>query len=826
MRHETIGVLALVTAACAAASGDPDESTSATTHPITDGVVDTTHTAVGRILAGSVNCSATLVGPRTVLTAAHCVPSLAAGYYRFEVDGQSYPVERLAVHPEYDRQYSIERGFDLAIATLAVAPPIPPAAISSAPVRPGQAITLVGYQGIAERRSAVNTIASVTDRVFRMEGTGNGVGNICFGDSGGATFASYPDGERVVGVHSYSYSETCGIGGGDGRLDLEIDWIRATSAGDARVEAPPLALTDVVSGTRSAPQTRTEYLSLQTGAAWQNARETFLFSADSTYTHNYPGRVLDGYLAVAHTFDDVAGEPYTQDLTVVDRAGAQRQVRAYFPAFATTGGRKMIFWVAEDGSTYYADAEHDGVNDEWSEMLPRGVAMTPAHLARRAPRPLLDPPDPPLPTLVKRFGNNGADAVADMAEDSTGRGYAFGQFGGIDIKIDGERMGTIGAEGSDALLVALGTDNRARWTRRIGGTGWDSGHGVAVDGAGNVYVVGVFERDADVFGIPVHAPATGLFVASVTADGVGRWARGFSLAGPPRVARSNAFGNGRFDVAADTAGRVVITGPFEGTFDFAGSSLVARGTDVLVASFVASDGTPRWARSVGSDGNDDSASIATDTAGNMYITGMFAGAVTAPSGATLTPGFGGQAYVWSFDASGGPRWGALHASAPSRGNGVAVSGNTGYMTGWVSSVAGSKDAYIETFNTSTGARSAFTTYHNGGTSPGGVDDAGIAIHYDGFVHVVGTSDVGFGRQEMFVWTRGMVSPVVPTMFPLQLDRFSSPGQGAVWGTSVTTRYMGGAFYNANTSQPAQFGYRGRLSSWGRLGTMDGVYMRR
>ena len=51
----------------------------------------------------------------------------------------------------------------------------------------------------------------------------------CYGDSGGATYLTLPNGElRLVGVTSHSYdSEGCSKGGIDTRVDAYLDWIHA-----------------------------------------------------------------------------------------------------------------------------------------------------------------------------------------------------------------------------------------------------------------------------------------------------------------------------------------------------------------------------------------------------------------------------------------------------------------------------------------------------------------------------------------------------------------------------------------------------------------------
>jgi hypothetical protein len=64
--------------------------------------------------AGSFYGTATLIGPRSVLTAAHLVAHLAAGGARFEVGGVTYASSAVAVHPGYVGGDD----FDVAVITL------------------------------------------------------------------------------------------------------------------------------------------------------------------------------------------------------------------------------------------------------------------------------------------------------------------------------------------------------------------------------------------------------------------------------------------------------------------------------------------------------------------------------------------------------------------------------------------------------------------------------------------------------------------------------------------------------------------------------------
>jgi hypothetical protein len=83
-----------------------------------------------------------------------------------------------------------------------------------------------------------------------------------------------------------------------------------------------------------------------------------------------------------------------------------------------------------------------------------------------------------------------------------------------------------------------------------------------------------------------------------------------------------------YGAATDTSGNVYVTGKFVGTADFGTETLTDAGSgDVFVAKYD-KDGNFKWAVRAGGTGTDDGQAIDTDLAGNVYITGQFSGTAT------------------------------------------------------------------------------------------------------------------------------------------------------------------------------------------------------
>ncbi len=105
------------------------------------------------------------------------------------------------------------------------------------------------------------------------------------------------------------------------------------------------------------------------------------------------------------------------------------------------------------------------------------------------------------------------------------------------------------SSGNDAFAAKLSSSGALTWNTFLGGSGWDYGTGIAVDGSGNVYVAGYSPA---AWGSPVRAFAADndAFAAKLSSSGALAWHT--FLGGDTRDA-----GNG---IAVDTGGNVYIAG--------------------------------------------------------------------------------------------------------------------------------------------------------------------------------------------------------------------------------------------------------------------------
>ena len=170
----------------------------------------------------------------------------------------------------------------------------------------------------------------------------------------------------------------------------------------------------------------------------------------------------------------------------------------------------------------------------------------------------------------------------------------------------------------DGFVAKLSPAGQPLWAHTVGGKGADYAHGVAVDSAGDIYVAGSFDWDAD-FGSTQLSAAGGvyadIFVHKLDASGGDEWA----------VSAGGQKFDAAEDIVVDAAGNLFITGNFWDVASFGPLSLTSVGGSDLYAASLNPDGTFRWATPAGGPNGFLAQGIAVDAAGGAYVTGFFAG---------------------------------------------------------------------------------------------------------------------------------------------------------------------------------------------------------
>jgi len=349
----------------------------------------------------------------------------------------------------------------------------------------------------------------------------------------------------------------------------------------------------------------------------------------------------------------------------------------------------------------------------------------------------------------------------------------------------------------------------------LGGSGGDAGMGIAVDGAGQVYVTGsTGSTDFPTMNAfqPTWAGSEDAFVAQLSPDGT---ALNFST-----YLGGNGFDGGR-GIAVDGAGLVSVTGSTRST-DFPTANALqpalAGDSDAFVARLTADGATLVYSTYLGGSRGDQGSGIAVDGAGQAAVTGITR-STDFPTQNAFQPAFGGffDAFVAKLAADGTTLVYStfLGGSSGDLGSGIAVDGaGQAAVTGTTDSTdfptanafqpafgGGFTDAFV-TMLTADGTAMAYSTYLGGSTdtdSPFGFTEGGFGIAVDGAGQLAVTGLTGstdFPTQNALrpTYGGGVSDAFVAKIDPLREnlnDKFAPLGPGDV-ATAFSMTPCGGA----------------------------------
>ncbi|MFN8636233.1 MAG: SBBP repeat-containing protein [Chloroflexota bacterium] len=335
---------------------------------------------------------------------------------------------------------------------------------------------------------------------------------------------------------------------------------------------------------------------------------------------------------------------------------------------------------------------------------------------------------------VRSFGGPGDDYAGGIVLDSTGNIYVTGSFRDTaDFDPSSNAFNLTSNGNTDAFVMKLDPSGSLAWARAAGGPFDDYASALVigtVNSSTQVFVTGAFREgaavDFDRTAVSAGDTLTSLgyydgFLLNLTAaTGAFTWVRqmgGTGLQSPT-------------DISLGVSG-VYVTGYFTET-TFSGGQTInsAGGIDAFVALFSPS-GTLFWAKAVGGPGTDRAFSIAADTFGHVYVTGVFEGTADFDPGAGIhnVTVSNESAYILQLDALTNGTFVSVKVFSASTSSGV-VQGNsirldrsnTGalYLAGYF---GGTVD-----FDPGTGTTSV--------TSSGGTDTFLVKLNPDGsFVYV-------------------------------------------------------------------------------------------
>jgi len=350
------------------------------------------------------------------------------------------------------------------------------------------------------------------------------------------------------------------------------------------------------------------------------------------------------------------------------------------------------------------------------------------------------------PTLAfsTYLGGSGFDRADGIAVDSSGNVYVTGSTFSTDFPVTAGAFQTTRSTGFDVFITKMNPTGTALiYSTYFGGNNNDSSNDIAVDAAGNAYVIGFSDSSnlpttpGAFRSTPIGSDESDAFTMKLDASG-------------STLLYSTFLGPIIGDaIAVDSAGNAYLTGQANADYPTTPGAFqtVTAGSSEAFVTKLNSTGTALiYSTFLGGSGFDSGSDIAIDPAGNAYVTG------TAQAGFPVTPGAfqtsfngvndvfvtklnaTGTALIYSTFLGGSGTEGSLGIAVNSAGNAYVTgfSGSTNFPTtpGAFQTVkAGGQDAFVTELNTS-GSALVYSTYLGGDGDDFGdqvaVDTAGNA----------------------------------------------------------------------------------------------------
>ena len=279
------------------------------------------------------------------------------------------------------------------------------------------------------------------------------------------------------------------------------------------------------------------------------------------------------------------------------------------------------------------------------------------------------------------------------------------------IYITGRTLGNLGGTNqgeADAWVAKYDSNGNQNWVKQLGTSAWDEANGAAVDSAGNVYITGhtkgalggTFSGDVDAWAAKYDSNGNLLWkqqlgtmaedsASSVAVDSNGN----LYVTGHTKSKLGDAFAGNPYELGENNVVWAAIHGDTSGL----GGTYYGN-ADAWVAQFNSSNGNLNWKRQLGTANYDSASGVATDSFGNVYITGRTRGKLGENQAG------GDDAWVVKYNINGALQWRQqLGTTGEDVSNGIAVSSTGIYITGATSGSLdginqGGDDAWVIKFS--------------------------------------------------------------------------------------------------------------------------------
>ncbi len=266
------------------------------------------------------------------------------------------------------------------------------------------------------------------------------------------------------------------------------------------------------------------------------------------------------------------------------------------------------------------------------------------------------------------YGGEAAERAWNIAADDYGHIYVAGftnLLSGMpstdNLATTGSHQDTPGGGDGDLFLVKFDSAGNRIWATYYGGAGRENTPtvpaGLALSNNGHVYLSGTTNSASSIATTGAHQSTIGggndAFLVQFDTAGVRQWSTYYGGTGAERAT----------SLACDTDGNVYLSGMTISTINISttGAHQTTSGgsNDAFLVKFNDS-GVRQWATYYGGTGNaDESMSLYTDTALNVYMAGRTNSATGISSAGSFQPVYGGgmsDAFLAKFNATGTRQW--------------------------------------------------------------------------------------------------------------------------------------------------------------------------
>ena len=249
-------------------------------------------------------------------------------------------------------------------------------------------------------------------------------------------------------------------------------------------------------------------------------------------------------------------------------------------------------------------------------------------------------------------GGSSADRGNSITVDALGNVFTTGGFNSPFINFGTGILTNAGSGSSDFFIVKHNAAGTPLWSKRVGGTGTETGNGVATDSLGSIYLTGVYSSPSIDFGVGTltNSGAQDLFVAKYSSIGNTDWSLGYGgslddYGNSVAVRKNNVYVTGGFNSASINFSTTTLTNASAGT------------SDALLTKYDLG-GNAMWAKKSGGTDSEAGNCVAVDVAGNVYATGFFSSSTIMFDAITVTnSAFGTRdLFIATYDGSGNALW--------------------------------------------------------------------------------------------------------------------------------------------------------------------------